>query len=1219
MTHTVNIVKKTFTWTVVVATIAWSMGLAMLAPAPVQAVDCPTFAVGDMISSNISSAVYVVTSSNTLSAFPHSSVYSTWRADFSQVVNNVPAACVDNYNVNGYVMPRVSSLVQKMAPGGALYPTVYVVQPGNKIQKLASAADAAKYAGSNWESRIYGLAEVFFAFLVTDGNVSAVAEGTMIEQSGVYYALVSGKWAKISTVPTYLKSQVAKLSASVIAMYPMEGEVTAATLTADPAQGGTPSVPGTETPVLGGDVNVSLSANTPASANIIADSTASEYPQALIPFLTFNLKAGNEAAEVTSLKFTRTGISTDADLGNLYLYNGDERIAEYTSFNDKVVTFTKSSGLIELSAGETVTLTLKGDLARGTTSVTSGKTIGFKLLASSDVVTGGDVAGSFPIVGNEMTTAAVSDLGHVYLSSYTSYPSTIKADDANKEVWRFTATADAQDMKVEKVRLTMIGTIDTDEIQNLRLEVGGVVVSTVATLDSDKTVTFDLTNTVIPAGQSKIFILRGDMMGGAGRVFKFTVQKTSDFEIFDTEYNVYTTIAKDAVTTAFGVIQPTTGNGTTVDSGTLTIGVSTDSPTGNIADAGTNLTFAKFNFKAVGEDVKIDNLNIDCASTGSADYLDNVKLLVNGSQVGTTDTTILCDSGATDTTTFTFGNTFIIPGGTTSVVSIVADTTDTTVAAAETIAVSLNAGTANANGQTTLTSLSTSASTARTLTVRSGTATASINSAFTNRSATTPTATVNASDVRIGSFIITAGSGEAIDVTQIALDDDATTQLGDDFQNLVLKHNGVQIGSTISSLNTDAGSYTFTPSSAIRIDAGQQYVVDVYADVMSNAANAGGQVLSPVAEFSSVTATGVSTSADASYTTNVDLQNAYISAAGNLTVAVDSNTPVAGQIITGETNVELARFELTASASETINISELTVSDNTSAAATGTLKNLKLYIDGEAVSEAVNLSSTDSTTTYANANFVGLDIDVPSNTAITIVVKGDVTSFDDGGTVTSGSTHTLALLAQKGAAAAESITAKGKSSGVSITGAYLDYGSIDLDKTANQMTVYRTKATIAWASDTPSGAAVGGDDAVVAKFVVTNSSNIGSYKATIETMNFAISQTGVSTAAATARTLNVYKDSVLAANLLATTDFGSATVPWNMNFSDTRITTFTDLEVSAGNQRIVFVTLDTTDAGSDDKISISLAADDVSWSDGQSTAITSMPSVLPLTPKTLTY
>jgi len=1205
-----SLIKRLFVFSLVITTVLWSMGGLTKVEA------AGSYGAGSLLAlEGVSgSAVYYIGSDGMKYVFPDVKTYSTWYDNFNDVVK-VDVAELDMYPDGGAVTYRAGTKLVTHENTAK----IYAVSPGGMLHWIPTAEVAEALYGANWGSMVMDVIPGYFSSSYTSSTdlSTMYPTGTLLQMGeDMYY--VDG-----TTVRPFADADAFEANgfkyANLIEVSSVSAYGTGESITGEevalsgfmPAEGGSTPV------VSGGDVNVALY-STPAATQILSDSTSNEYPQALIPFTQVKFTAGSEASQVNTVKFTRTGISADSDLGSLYLYEGDTKLAEYTSFSSKVVTFTNSAGLFTVPAGGSKIITLKGDLARGSTSVTANKTIGFELASSSDVVTaGGSVTGSFPLSGGLMETTAVADLGHVYATNYTTYPATVKADEANKELWRMTLTATDQDMEVSRIKMTMVGTISTTDIQNLELEVGGVQIGSTVQIGSDNSVIFDLAGDPleITSGQSKVLILRGDMMGGAGRTFKFTIQKSADVSVYDTEYGVFNTFTITGSTTAFSVVQATSGTGTTIDSGTITVGLASDSPSGNVADGATGVTLAKYSFYAAGEDVKVENLTITCTGSDTSDYIDNVKLLLDGSQIGTTDTTLKCDGG-TDSTNYTFGNTFVVPTGTYKYVTVVADTTDSTIATDATLVATLSAGSANAVGQSTLTSLSTTAQAGRTLTVKAGTVTVAENTAFGDKTSSSPTGVAGATGAKIASFTITAGAGEAVDVTQIAMLDSSTvTQMGDNFQNLKLMHGDTQLGTTIGNLNTSgtATSYTFSPSPAVRVASGEQYVVDVYADVKSSVQDSA-TVLTGVIKVDSVTATGVSTSADASYTTDVTLQNGYISAAGNLTVTLDPDSAIAQQLVMGATDYEVAKFRLTAGAAEAVNITELVVSDNTSSAATGTLRNLKLFVDGAQIGNTVQLDTTSATSTYAHAVFGSLSLNIPVDTTKVVTVKADVSPYSEG--ATSGSTHTLAVLANYNGGN-EGITAFGAGSGTELTGATLDFSaSPDADVTANQMTAYRTKLTAAFASDSPSGASTGGTGKTVAKFVVTNSLNVGAYSATISVMNFGMDQTGISIAAGTNRALTVYKDS-LSTTALATTNYGDAN---NSNFVDSVLTDsgFTDVEITAGASKTFFVTLDTNDAGTTDSLSINLEAGDITWTDGVTSGITTVNS-LPLTPKTLTY
>lgn len=1232
MSNVLRLTKQTFTWSVVVATILWSMGVAALVPMVANAQEtCPTLEAGDLFKVPNQSAVYLLNADMERMYFPHSSVYRTWYSDFSGVVE-IPNTCVDNYPA-----PSTAPFGVNYRPGSRLVkvtisPSVYAVLPGNTKAKIGSEEVAKALYGDDWASKVMDVADPFwpnYANTGADMTTAALHDGMLVKTSGSsqVWSVSDGMLWMVDGSLGFLADDVRTVSSDLTsALEAGSGSVTTASLVGDPSQLG--GISGTTSPTGVGTLSVALSASTQASTSIISDSTANEYPQAQIPFTTVNFSASSDSSvNVTSVQFKRNGIASDSDLGTLYLYDGNTLIEEYTSFNDKVVTFTDNSGLFTVPAGSTKSITLRGDLARGSTSVAGAKTIGFEVSNSAGVTSSAkSVTGSFPVVGNLMTTAQVTDLGHLYFAgsagSNGTSPSSVKADAANTDIWSINVTGDSQDMEIRKLMVTMVGTIDTSDLRNVRLEVAGVQHGDPVDLSSDKTLTFNLAGNPIEinAGQTKQLTFRGDMYGGSGRVFKLTVQKSYHVELYDTEYGVYVTPSVNSASTAFGVVQSTTGNGISVDSGTLTLGLAEDAPNGNIPDAANSVTLAKFSFDAVGEKVRVDTLNIDCSGTGADEVLQNVKLLVDGSQVGTTDSSLTCDDGI-DHTTFTFGNTFEVNPDTTRYLSIVADTTGSNIAADDTLSVSLNAGSSNATALSTLTTLSTTAQTSHTLTVKAGTVSVAENTAFGDKSATQPTGTQNAKEVKVASFIVSAGTGEAVDVTQFTLKDaDGTSQMGDNFQNLKLVHDGSEIGTKIGTLDTSGtqATYSFTPSSAIRLSSGEQYVVDVYADIKSSAQDSGGQVLSPVIIFDDINATGVTTASDAGATGDVDLQNGYIAASGNLNVEVSGDTPTAEVLPMGSTEQTVAQFKFTANASEDIRITDLTFSSDVTNSATGTLRNIKLYDGTTQIGTAVNFGS-GTTTTHANAVFTNLNWVVPKDTSKELTVKADVTTYNDA-PVTGGS-HTFHLLVDKGSGS-ESVVARGVSSGVAVTGATLDYfapgGSTDADVQANTMTIYKTELSVAFADDSPSGSSVGSDDQIVAKINITNAANAGSYTATIEALNFAISQTGISNNAGSSdRQLKVYKDSISSGNLLLTTQWES---DGQENFGDTKIldADMTDATIAAGTTKLFIVTMDTQDAGSDDKLSISMSTGDVEWGDSTTSTITAVDS-LPLTPKTLTY
>jgi len=418
---------------------------------------------------------------------------------------------------------------------------------------------------------------------------------------------------------------------------------------------------GPTTPVTAG-LSVALADDNPASATIVADTESADGAQAMIPMLKVKLTNGDSSdVKVTQINFKRTGISADSDISQAYLYDGDTLLAEYNSFTSSVLSFSNSAGLFTVPAGGSKTVTLKVDLANDTAS---GKTIRFSIEAEGDVVSDASaVNGSFPMVGNYMSTASTDDLGKLTVDTGTS-PATNVDPQNGLDVFNFTLAASDQKIEVRKLKFTNVGSTAVDDLVNFKLYDGATEVAAVDSMSADRTVTFDLTSSpiVINKGVTKTMHLKADIVGGTNRNFQFSIQNMYDVLAYDTQYGVY---VKPNQLDSWTVLEM--ANVSTISTGKLTISRASDSPSGNVPVDGTNVTIAKFDVKATGEDVKVTAMTVDDANSATSLY--QVKVLFDGNQKGTTQN-MATSSGAS----YSFGNTFIIPAdGTTHSITLEAD------------------------------------------------------------------------------------------------------------------------------------------------------------------------------------------------------------------------------------------------------------------------------------------------------------------------------------------------------------------------------------------------------------------------------------------------------------------------------------------------------------------------------------------------------------------
>lgn len=1255
MSNVIKFVKKTFTLGVVSTTMLWSMGANLLLTTPVSAAVCPPLNAGDMIKVAGKPAIYALDGNKNYRYFFDGDVFKSWNSDeaYSKYYVTVTQECFNSLSQPAaapyHVSYRPGSHVVKYLSSDQLY----VVQPGDVLATITTDAAKALY-GASFKTKTIGLSEWPYYKKTGAPITEAKAHpGMLVKVDGkTMYVTADNTVREVTasgmTANRYKSAFVHLLTQAAVTGYGTGTQVTAyEAKVSDRVEvtSGAATSPTATTTVTGGALGVALAADNPFAATIVSDGTSnsnSNGAQSMIPVLKLVFTAGSDGdVKVTGLKLKRSGVSADTDIGNMYLYDGETRAAANPGVANNTVTFSNSAGMFTVTKGASKTIVVKLDLKNATAS---GKTMVFSVQAMGDVTSNSSgVTGSFPLMGNTFTTANVSDLGKLVFSNVSpTAAGTVDPGTTGFEIWRFQAQNTNQDVEVRKLVITLVGSINPGDLKNFSLWSGGAQVgAAVAEMASDKTITFDWSASpyVVTKGQLKLISLKADIVGGTNRTFYASIQNSADAITYDKNYGVF---LKTNGTDSFTIVQAGGSSAVsyTINTGSLVVSMPSDAPTGNVPDSATNVTLAKFNFRAYGEDMKISSLSVSSTSNDLAGVLANLRLLVNGSQVGTTISSYTANGSASNTNLTgwgSFGNSFIIKAGTTAVVTIVADLTDSTVAAADTFIVALPVGSSNVQGMVSLTTSNSTASTGNTLTVRAGTVTVVLNGSFGNRNATSPNGTVNASQVKVGSFTIIAGAGESVDVSQIKLKDNTSTCIGTVMQNLSLYNaaTGKQLGATYpnpSTSNCGSNTYTFNISPSVLIPSGGQLTVDVYADL--KAAYTGGAVLIQV---DSVTATGHDTGTDASANSQaLALQANYVSGAGTLMVQVDSDTSVATNNLMGLTDQTVAKFKISASSTEAVNITQFIVSARFSSAATGTVRNIRLVDNdtGLTVGSAVGAFNNSvagtsfATTTYSHATFSGLNFKVNAGTSKVLKLVVDFTSYVDGNFSATGQTVEPAVLGSfaVGSNTFNALTVTGASSGSTLTPTISNVGTVSqygasVGAYGATTTLYRTKLSTAYGDATPSGAASPGAAQVVMKFVISNMANAGTYDATVNLVNFNFSTT-ISQAAGlgATRALTVLRDS-LTGTTLATTNFATHQTFSSANSGNTALTdaNFTDVVVASGASKTFYVTLDTTDAASAKSLSVRIGSSQITWTDGVSTSLTAMGLDLPLSYKTFTY
>ncbi len=1061
-----------------------------------------------------------------------------------------------------------------------------------QITSLQGGDSGSGYAGMLTKTLKQGM---------SDAEVTILQKGLAMDTAVYPQALVTGYFGPL-TYAAVVKFQE-KYASEILSSWGLTkgtglvGSTTRAKFNAlygssMPASTPTPGV----SPAPAGSVSVAISPVSPGATTLIADSTTAEGAQALASVAAFRFTApASGAVKVTSMRVNRTGVSSDADISNMYLYVDGVRVGEAPSISTGYFTFTNSSGLFTVSAGSYKDVVVKIDLANGTTS---GKTMQFGLMAASDVSSdAASIAGTFPMSGNVMSTAQVSDLGRITIqSAIPSSNGTVDAGVTDYEVFRFSAVASDQPQKVSYMRFSLIGTADYDALQNLKLYVDGVQVgSTMAMMSTDKSVAFDLSGAPLAftSGQTKTVSLRADVVKGSGRSFYFQVGQSADFVAMDTTYNVYLKTNQANVWSLFKA-----AGTTTINEGSIVVTRSTASPTGPLSLNATNMEIARFDVKAVGEDIRVSSLLASVDDSANL-IVSNLKVLVEGSQLGSTV------SAPVDAAINTFSGNYTFPAGVTKTVTIVADLTGTLTTSSVITATLEDNNTSNGVKLTSGASLDVPSSdqSGNAISISSGSLAATKNPSIANI-----TTVISAQNIVLGSWMITAPAEQAIRINSVTVEDNGAEGLGNAFSNLTLWVGSTQYGQTISSPSTTTGGdNVFNFSTGLQISAGQSIQVDLKGNVLSSASTSIWESdASDAASISSIDATGLTTNSAVTYGSGeVAGQIIDVTSGATLTIANEASPTMSDStyIVAGDTSQTMAAWKFTASNAEDVSVTRVKVFESGAISGEdnpGNLKNIKLYVDGVPVGSTVPAFTISTATSATNGwtmdyalfeNSNGL-FTVSKNSSKTVVVKADATDNTNAVFEVDGSHQRFSLQVTDGAATSiTNVSAKGSTSSQYVT---LESGSSATNElNGNYMALVKTKPTLAYVA--PSSSTLTPGTMEVFRFKIT----ADSHESVVFNTNHVIRLTVLAGKTATGTvTLKNASTGTIYASSTANSLASAATISFAFDVNT--------LTIGAGGttELVVEANLSAfTATGDAFQVRLDNAAADFSWSDNTTSAV----------------
>lgn len=947
-----------------ISTVVWSIGLTAFTFTAIAA------SAGDLIKQEGQSAVYYIGSDSKRYVFPSAAVYNTWYGS-GATVTTVTADELLGFELGGNVVGRAGRLLQFVTsdtPWAVADAKVYAVSNDGARQPIDSAATAVALFGSDWETRIMPVEQTLLSNYTEGAELTAssvIPDGFLVTDDAGTYVIEGGEKRTVNaegfTANSFSESD--KITVSDLSGYADGSALSGAEDSYTNVAGGA----STPAPVAGG-LTIGLSSSTAASGTIIQG-------QAVANLASFDLMASSDGdVKVTTFKVKRTGISADATLSNVYLYEGTTRLTDNASVSSTYVTWNNSAGIVTIPAGTTKTVTVKSDIAGST----SGQTVGVSINAADDIVTdGGSVSGTYPVSGNLMSIASAT-LASVTLNGTTTPTTdgTPNAGETQFSLWKNRVAITTRDVDLESIRFRQIGSVRTDDVQNFTFYIDGVAQGDVQQLDSDGYVAFDFSASPIRIRTgNKSFEVRVDLIGGSSYTTSLSLRQAADLIIKDSEYG--------ANITGTGI--PASSTSQTIASGTLSINVMTDSPSSNVLKDASGATLAKYEIKAYGEKIKVEYLNVGIVSSNAAvGSLRNGVLYANGVQIGSTTNISTAPAAAGTTgTNFSLGSSLIVEPGTPVTLEVNADIFDSDgtndLVATDTLRVRLNIYTSGAQRMTSLgyINVPTVATLANQVTVVTGSLTGTSNASYANQNTID-----NLSNYKFGSYTISAAEGEDVNISNFTVAVIYTNNAGSPADT---------VATTLTDLYVKYGDDTTTPKATVSasnsfsvsktIANNSQMTVEVYGN-MNSTPDATDTIVTTLAVTGTTANSG--TSADVAAVTG---QTITIRT-GAVTAAVDGATPLNQIVIANSEDVVAAKYKFTTQYAP-VTLKDITVQLITVANANSVVS-AELDLDNDGSSDTPAVSPISGVFSFTG---LGKELAANSNTTIGVMLNlNDVTT-----------------------------------------------------------------------------------------------------------------------------------------------------------------------------------------------------------------------------------
>lgn len=674
---------------------------------------------------------------------------------------------------------------------------------------------------------------------------------------------------------------------------------------------------------------------------------------------------------VVSVKLTRTGVSNNSTLANVYLYDAATgvRLTDAASvLTDGTVTFNNAAGIFTVAGSRTISVL--ADIATGVSGQSVGVSLtGYTVTGSAAAVVSG--------VNGPVLPVGTADLATAFFGSLTPSTTSMNAGTTGATVWSSVLNIGTRSANLSSLTFKMVGSAPVDSLANVKLYVDGVQFANASAFSAAGYVTFySMTPLALTTG-SHTFDVRADIVKGSSRSFYISLENAGDIALQDSQLYGANITVKNGSTSGSTISNLTAGT-ISISGGSLTISQNSAFTTSSLVGGSTNQTLGSFKFYSYGEDVKVQQLSITVGSTSAltpntSAKLNNVTVYVNGGAV---------TSGvqATLGTAFTvnLGSNLIVLGGSSAIVEVKGDLVDqnNTNVTAGSLQVVLNAVSNGAQGMYSYNLVNVPSASGQIMSVNSGNVAFGATSGFTAANISK-----NQSGVKIASFSLQAGSAEAINVTNVGIILSGSSTPATDYTNLKIT-DGSQTVVPVAGTNNFSVNYD--------VAAGTTKTIEVWVDTLEIG---NGET---IIASSTVTYRGRTSSV-----TNTVSATAPAMTAASVSVAtptlVSASTLGSRYMIGGSTVTSVATYNV--------------VSTNGSA----TLNDLSFTVAGSGV-ESLTINGVTANVIGGTANFYGINLNVPAGSSglnIPVAVKYSAVTAANQGGVASGATSSLTLASMK--------------------------------------------------------------------------------------------------------------------------------------------------------------------------------------------------------------